>query len=306
MQPPTSGRQFTIASGDYVAEVASVGASLRALRFGGRDVVLPYEPDDLRPRFRGAVLAPWPNRIARGAWTWAGDVLQLPITEPERGHALHGLVAWLDWEEVTRSERHVALTTTVVPQPGYPFRLALTVTWTVDDRGLECRLVAENTGSEVAPYGCSIHPYLIAPSGDLDSWSMHLATASELLVDDTLIPTELVPILPEHDFRAPRAIGRTQIDHAFTGVTFDGPEPQTATVVDADGDGARVVFGPSTPWVQVCTSDWPGLPGHRRGVAVEPMTCPPNAFVSHADVIAIQPGADHTTWWRLEAVGGHP
>ena len=37
----------------------------------------------------------------------------------------------------------------------------------------------------------------------------------------------------------------------------------------------------------------------RVGVAVEPMTCPPNAFNSGTDVVALEPGATHTLSARI-------
>ncbi len=74
-----------------------------------------------------------------------------------------------------------------------------------------------------------------------------------------------------------------------------------ASVLDADGNGVRIRFGPATPWVQVCTSDFPG--GNRAGLAVEPMTCPPDALRTGTDLVVLEPGATHEVWWQLQAVG---
>jgi aldose 1-epimerase len=300
-EPARAGTQYALASGDYTADIASIGASVRTLRYRGRDLILAYDADEIRPGFRGCVLAPWPNRIAHGRWSWDGESLQLPITEPERGHALHGLVVWSDWQEVARTGDAVTLATRIVAQPGYPYRLLLTVRWWLDRDGLHCELTATNEDRRPAPFGCSIHPYLVAPTGVLDEWTLHVAADTELMVDETSIPTELVTVRPDHDFRQPRPIGDAKVDHAFTGFPFDDGT-QSVTITDADGDGARIMFGFGTPWVQVCTSDWPDQPAHRAGVAVEPMTCPPNAFATHQDVIAIPPGAAHRSWWQLAAV----
>ena len=37
----------------------------------------------------------------------------------------------------------------------------------------------------------------------------------------------------------------------------------------------------------------------RRGVAVEPMTCPPDAFNTGVDLITLVPGATHVFTWSL-------
>jgi aldose 1-epimerase len=42
----------------------------------------------------------------------------------------------------------------------------------------------------------------------------------------------------------------------------------------------------------------------RRSLAVEPMTCAPNAFQTGEDVIALEPGGAITSTWGIGAVGG--
>ena len=69
---PVSGEQHVLRAGEYDAIVASVGASLRSLTYRGRDLVVPFDADELRPGFRGATLAPWPNRIVDGRYTFGG------------------------------------------------------------------------------------------------------------------------------------------------------------------------------------------------------------------------------------------
>ena len=75
-----SGPAFELAAGPYSATVRSIGASLQRLQRGDRDLVLPFADDEVRPFFRGAVLAPWPNRVVGGRWRWRDDDLQLPLT----------------------------------------------------------------------------------------------------------------------------------------------------------------------------------------------------------------------------------
>ena len=87
---PRSGSQFALRFGGYTADVASIGASLRTLRHEGRDLVVPFDADEVRPGFRGAILAPWPNRVVDGRYTFDGREFELALTEPQRGHALHG------------------------------------------------------------------------------------------------------------------------------------------------------------------------------------------------------------------------
>jgi aldose 1-epimerase len=52
----------------------------------------------------GALLAPWPNRISDGRYSFAGRTYQLRIDDLERRTADHGLVSDLDFTLVGRTE----------------------------------------------------------------------------------------------------------------------------------------------------------------------------------------------------------
>src|SRR5918993_5311176 len=65
---PLSGRRVRLRAGDYQATIASIGASLRELTWQGRNLVVPFAEDEVRPAYRGAVLAPWPNRVVDGRY----------------------------------------------------------------------------------------------------------------------------------------------------------------------------------------------------------------------------------------------
>ena len=45
-----SGIQHTLQTARYRADVASIGASLRTLSYEGRDLVLPFEADEIGRR----------------------------------------------------------------------------------------------------------------------------------------------------------------------------------------------------------------------------------------------------------------
>lgn len=53
------------------------------------------------------------------------------------------------------------------------------------------------------------------------------------------------------------------------------------------------------PWLQVFTGDLPDI--GRRGLAVEPMTCPPQAFRTGEGVIRLEPGESWSGEWGIEA-----
>ena len=295
---PLSGHQFALASGDLEAVVASIGASVRRLTVGGRDMVVPFEEDEVRPSYRGAVLAPWPNRVVNGVWSLDGGQQRLALTEPERGHALHGLAAWLDFAPLEVAADRVVLEATIEPQTGYPFRVRVEVDYRLDADGLTTRVTLRNVGAGVAPVGAASHPYLVAGDGRVDDWTVQLRAESVMTVTpDRLVPIEIVPVAGALDLRTPRTLGGSFIDHAFTGL----PEGEVELTVMAEhgrGVGMRWL-SESCPWVQVHTADRPDPSESRLGLAVEPMTCPPDAFNSGTDVARLAPGASTSAGWTI-------
>ena len=307
---PVSGVPTVLEHGPYRAEIAGVGATLRSLTHDGRDLVVPFGLDEVRPLYRGALLAPWPNRVVDGSWDDDGVERQLPLNEVERGHALHGLVQWADWASDPADEadrRRASLVNQLAPSDGYPYRLELRAVYELGDAGLVTTVTATNVGQGTAPYGVAPHPYLVAGEGRVDDWSLLLPAASYLEVtDDRLVPTGVHGVTERDgiDFREARAVGDLFVDHAFTEIDADAEGRATVEVVARDGRGVAMSWAVSElPWVQVHTGDRPEPELDRLGLAVEPMTCPPDAFTSGVDLVRLAPGESHTAAWTLAAIG---
>ncbi|HKP07535.1 MAG TPA: aldose 1-epimerase family protein [Microbacterium sp.] len=311
-RPPASGTQHALRAGDYEAVVASVGATLRSLTYRGRDLVVPFEADQVRPAHRGATLAPWPNRVVDGKYSFGDRDFQLPLTEPARSHALHGLAVWLDFEAIDKGPDHVTLAAVIQPQTFFPWRLVVTTTFSLGPDGLTQSVTAHNESEEPAPWGTGPHPYLVAGDGRVDAWTLELPAAQVLAVTpDRLIPTDLVPVDTDDpqrfDFRSPRAIGTAEIDHAYSGLIRDADGNATVRVTDAAGSGVEMTWDAACPWVQIHTADKPDAAQSRLGLAVEPMTCAPDAFNAgsydyDAGLIVIEPEASVTASWRIAAI----
>ncbi|GAB3596017.1 aldose 1-epimerase family protein [Microbacterium tumbae] len=300
-----SGRQLTIESHGYRAVIASVGASLRVLQHAGRDLVVPFDADEVRPGYRGATLAPWPNRVVDGRYSFGGLEHQLALSEPARGHALHGLVSWLEFADRVVASDRIVLAAVVEPQSGYPFRVEVETEYRLDAEGLRQTVTARNLGADAAPWGTGPHPYLVAGAGRVDDWTLRLPASEVLTVtEDRLSPVAVEPIENhgEWDFRTARRIGGVFIDHAFTGLSRADGIAEVRLTTDA-GTGVAMTWDERCPWVQVHTADTPGQEGSDRiGLAVEPMTCPPDAFNSGTDLIVLEPGAEHAAAWRIRAL----
>ena len=304
---PLSGTQFVLEANGYTASIASIGASIRSLQYHGRNLIVPFDADQVRPFFRGTILAPWPNRVVDGRYTFGGLEQQLSITEPSRGHSLHGLVSWLDFAVVKQTTRRLVLEATIEAQPGYPHRVTLEVAFALDAGGLRTTVTAMNAGPNAAPFGIAPHPYLVAGDGRVNDWTLELPARKILTVTpERLIPLRLRDVdesdLAEFDFRAPRTIDDTFIDHAFTSLDRDDEGNATVRVTTSAGSGVALAWAGECPWVQVHTADQPAPSIDRIGLAVEPMTCPPDAFNSGVDLNVLQPGDSAGASWTIQAI----
>jgi aldose 1-epimerase len=132
-----SGEQITIVAGDQQAVVVEVGGGLRSYSVGGRDLVDGYSADEMSSSGRGQVLIPWPNRLQDGTYDFDGQRHQLPLNEPERRNAIHGLVRWAPWTIVGREPDRVTMEHVLYPQPGYPFSLRIRIEYELSHGGLK-------------------------------------------------------------------------------------------------------------------------------------------------------------------------
>ena len=286
-----AGPTVVLEHGPYRAEVVSVGAGLRSLQYGGRDLVSGYAAGALCPDYRGWVLQPWPNRVGDGRYEFGGSTHQLPLTEPERGNALHGLVGWVRWDMHHPDSERASFHHELVPQVGYPFALDLTVDYRLGDDGLHVTVEATNDGDAAAPYGAGFHPYLTLgrPADDLE---LTIPATTWCPMDERGLPGPARPVEgTAYDFREPRPVGDLVLDHPFGGLTGGA-----ATLRDGD----RVVTvtpGDGCAWLHVFTCDT--HEPARQAVAIEPMTCPPDAFRTGTDLVVLEPGATHRTSFTI-------
>jgi aldose 1-epimerase len=296
---PPSGEQFEIAFEDQRAVVVEVGAGLREYSVAGRHLLEGYGVADMATGGRGQVLAPWPNRLQDGSYEFDGESHQLPLTEPEHGNAIHGLVRWVSWGTLEHEEHRVVLQHALHPQPGYPFAVQLQLDYEVEEHGLTSRLTATNLGDGACPYGSGAHPYLKTGTRSVDDVVLRIPAGTALLSDERGIPTGTAPVGGgELDFRSARRIGDTKLDNGYTDLERDGDGLARVELADSAGrDTVTLWVDGSYPFVMVFTGDHPDV--ERRGLAVEPMTCAPNAFRNGRGLIRLEPGATVTSTWGI-------
>jgi len=303
VQPhPPSGTQHEIRHADQVAVVTEVGATLRAYSVGGLDVLDGFSVDEPSSAGRGQVLAPWPNRLEGGRYEFDGRRGAAPIDEPELGNAIHGLVRWLPWLLASKTDEAVALGCVLHPQPAYPWRLELGLEYRLVKDGLEIVARATNASAEAAPFGIGFHPYLTVGI-PVDDVRLTIPASRRLTTDDRALPVGEEDVAgTEFDFTVGRPVGAaTRLDTCFTGLARGSDGRSRARLESADGEsGVEVWADDAFGYLQVYTGDTLEPASRRRqAVAIEPMTCPPNAFASGVDVIRLEPGASWSGAWGI-------
>jgi aldose 1-epimerase len=303
---PLTGAQFEFAAGDYAATVTELGAGLRALTLNGTPLIRTYAADELPSAGSGQLLAPWPNRIDHGRYSFGGASYQLDISEPAHQSAIHGLTRWASWRITTQAADHVELGLDLLGRPGYPFCLELRASYRLSPHdGLEVTLTARNSGSRAAPFGTGAHPYFIAGPELVDECMLQLPAGRWQPTNERAIPVGAPADVTgtDYDFRTGRKIGATVLDHALTALTTDIAGVAWARL---SGSAAKIAIwlGPGFRWLQVFTGDPLDEGTRRRALAIEPMTCPPNAFVTGTDLATIGPGDRVAYRWGVQATTG--
>jgi galactose mutarotase-like enzyme len=284
--------------------VVELGAGLRSYRAGTIDVVDGYRRSEQSEGGRGQLLLPWPNRIAGGRYSFGGRELQLPVNEPRTGCAIHGLTRSLPWALVDATGHSTTLSLDLHPSAGYPFGLSLEVTYSLTAGGLTVQTTARNNGDAPCPYGAGAHPYVrVDDAQPIDAAVLHLPASERLEADARGIPTGVLRVVAgtDFDFRAPRSIGSIVLDTAYTGLLADADGTTRIELTAPDADRCVTVWMDATHrYAMLYSGDTLSDARRRRhGLAIEPMTCAPDAFNSGLGLITLQPGESHVSTWGI-------
>lgn len=206
------------------ARVLSYGATLQSLSFPDRngvpsDVTLGYDdPADYQrlPNYFGVTVGRYANRIGGGTLTIAGRPVQL--SQNDGGNSLHGGVQGFDkrnWRVVSVSSGPVARLVLALTSPagdqGYPGKLEVKVTYTLDDAG-DLGILFEAATDAPTVVNMTNHALFNlagqeTPVDAMRHW-LQMPASRYTPVDTRLIPTgELRTVAgTAFDFREPRLV----------------------------------------------------------------------------------------------------
>jgi len=287
--------------------VVEVGGALRTYSVDGHDLLDGYPVGERSTGARGQSLLPWPNRLGDGRYRFGGADHQLALTEPEKSNAIHGLVRWANWTVADQAIDRVVMHHVLHPQPGYPFAVELRLAYALSASGLGVGVEAVNVGDSALPFGAGAHPYLTLGTEVVDPLVLRAPGAVRLVSDERQLPTGAEGVAGTgYDFRSPRPVGATVLDTAYAELERDGDGRARVQVSLPDGSrGASLWMGPEYRYLILFTGDSLPEPAKRRtGLAVEPMTCPPNAFQTGEALVTLQPGESFSAEWGISPLAG--
>ena len=132
-----------------------------------------------------------------------------------------------------------------------------------------------------------------------------IPTAVRPFDDGTAVPADHVSddsaCMVCKDFRALRLIGGTVLDDAFGQPRRGDDGWSRARLKGTDLREVVVGMGPGFRTWQTCTGDGLDEDLARRAIAIEPMTCPPDAFNSGVDLVTLEAGTEYAASWRTAA-----
>jgi aldose 1-epimerase len=296
-----SGEQIAIAHGDQRAVITEVGATLRTYVKGGLSVVEGFAAEEVPTGARGQILYPWPNRIGDVQWSFSDRIAQPTVNDAHQATAIHGLVRWRPFQVESVNQNRCVMRLLLHPTPDYPFLSEIVIAYHLGSLGLTVTTTVTNRDDVPIPFGVGFHPYLSVTTPTIEGAELEVPAQAYVDVNERQLPTgEILPVTGNPlDFRKQKSINGHDLDVTYTELIRDDSGLATVVVTDATGGTVELSMDRNFAYVQLFTGDTLERGRRRTAIAVEPMTCPPDALRSGKDVIVLEPGQHWAGSWRL-------
>ena len=151
------------------------------------------------------------------------------------------------------------------------------------------------------PFGLGFHPYLGVGTTTVDQARLRVPARRRLLADERGLPTGSAAVAgTEFDLQKGRPIGVTRLDTAYLDLVRDADGRVRVDIDHPDGTAGSTLWADERfGYLMIFTGDTLEPSARRTAVAVEPMTCPPDAFRTGTDVTVLRPGARWTGVWGV-------
>ena len=231
------------------------------------------------------ILAPFPNRIREGKFSWAGEDFELPRNE--RGvNAIHGYVIDQPWRIVdsgtsdeagawVRGEYRFSVDHPN-PAPPWPGDFRIGYTYALKGAVLDASIDIDNPGDQAIPFGFGTHPYFrfpIDPSGQLARCEIRSPVTRTVELIDCLPTGRLGDVPSDADLASGLPFDRRTFDDVFTGVQPSADGVVRHALLDHQA-GVRLdlTHDRQFEFIVIYT------PPHRKAICIEPYTCVTDAI----------------------------
>lgn len=280
-----SGRQFQLTRGPWRATVVEVGAGLRMLSVDGREVLDGYSRHVACTGARGLPLITSLDRSP--GRTAHFDEAHLPRSQ-----------RWICREQ---SDQHLLMGVDVGSTRNGADRLDVSVEYRLSHSGLTVCTTAVNTGIQTCSYAAAHQPYLKF-GARIDACHLRIAADRYISTDPhgaTL--TTQASCGSVFDFSSAAAIGRQNLEVAFTGFHRDADGRAWLWLTDHCGATTALWVDQSYPFIEVYTSHTQAPPHFRTSLGVKPATCAPGARRSGEGLLMLAPGQSTSSTWGITA-----
>lgn len=302
-----SGQQFSLSLqseiGEIAAVISEVGGALRSLKVNGHEFCEPGNSESVSPFCEGIVMAPWPNRLDGGTWTYQGRTLEVPITIHSQNNANHGLLVNYPYRLLNQTPSKVTLSATITPTFGYPFLVETTVTYELVSSGIKVTHTAINHSKDAAPYAVGGHPYFRFSGVDTGDVFLRSDAETILILDERQIPVGTMPTAnSDFDLRSGIRVADQFIDNDFTDLPRDASGLAHTYLTAPDGRSIDIWQDQNLKHTVIFTPEFyfQNLGDPRMyAIAVEPQTAAANAFNTGDDLLWLETGRPFAATWGV-------
>lgn len=260
----------------------NLGASLQKLSSNSVDIINGISNDkeglnDYKNTYKSALLFPFPNRISGGKYEFNQTKYELNCNETSLNNALHGHIYDKPFsvKNSEANENNAVVSFYYVDKgktKGFPFPYQIEIIYTFSANKIDINFNILNTGKKSFPFGIGWHPYF--KTSNLNSGSLDFEAENQYLLDEKMIPLNEIPL----KFKTPLLIENTFLDDCF--ITN---KPKASFKCEAYEIEMVYTSNTEKNYLQVYT------PPTRDCIAIEPMTCAPNAFNNQNGLLVLEP-----------------
>jgi aldose 1-epimerase len=156
-------------------------------------------------------LTPFSNRLRHGEFTFEDQHIKLPLNS-DGPHTEHGH----GWQRVWQVEHQANDAATLLYRHApddWPFAYEMRQHFLLAGSELSVTLESHNTGTTAMPYGFGLHPYFVRT----DECRLNAPVQGFWLVDDEVMPTQLVPVPAAANLTDGIRIRDVELDNAYSG-----------------------------------------------------------------------------------------